>query len=40
MIAILKGLGPEKDYVEEDLQDIKKTGPSSHQRGRLRKTRP
>jgi hypothetical protein len=35
-----KGLGPEKDYVGEDQQHIKKIDPSSRQRERPTKTRP
>jgi hypothetical protein len=34
MVASTKGLGPEEDYVGKTQQHIKKTDPSSRQRGR------
>jgi hypothetical protein len=40
MVMSLKGLGPEKDYADEGQQHIKKTDPSSRERGRPKKTRP
>jgi hypothetical protein len=40
MVTIPKGLGAERDYAGEGQQHIKKTDPSSCQRGRPTKTRP